>query len=121
MQKFMKDNFKLLFSDSIIRMSLIISVILISLQTALIAFFYSKLPPLVPVLNSQTWGNERLYSSSVTLLFPIILLLILITNIFTSSFYYKKHSLIARILSFNSLICIILSLLAYLQIILLVY
>lgn len=117
----MKDNFKLLFADVIVRTSLVASLLLIFLQTALIIFFYSKLPPLIPVLNSQPWGNERLYGSGVTLLFPVVLLLILITNVIISSFYYKKHTLIARILSFNSLICIILGLLAYLQIILLVY
>lgn len=117
----MKDNFRLLFSDVIVRISLIASLLLIFAQAALIVFFYFRLPPLIPVLNSQPWGNERLYGSGVTLLFPVILLLILIINVIISSFYYKKHSLIARILSFNSLICIILGLLAYLQIILLVY
>jgi len=117
----MRENLREFFKDSIVRIVMAASVILILLQTILIAIFYSKLPPLIPFLNSQPWGEGRLYPASVVFAFPIILLTVFIANNLLSAAFYKSYTLIARIFSFNSLLFIILGFLAYVQIILLVF
>lgn len=117
----MKDNIKLLMSDTIIKSSLFISVFFLTVQTVLMLFFQKNLPPYIPFFNSQPWGEERLIPSAAILFLPLMLFLVFIINNFISSILYTRHTLIARILTFNSLLFIFLGLLAYLQIILLVF
>lgn len=117
----MRDNLKLLFADNLIKISLLSSLILILIQVLLILIFFTKLPPLIPFLNSQPWGVERLSSSSTTLFLPAFLIAVFFLNNFLSATFYKRNTLIARILSFNSLLFISLSVFAYIQIIFLVF
>lgn len=84
-------------------------------------FFFSKLPPLIPLLNSRPWGESRLEPSSTILLIPLIIIVVFFLNNFLSAVFYRRNSLIARILAFNSLLFIGLSLVALTQISLLVF
>lgn len=117
----MKENFKNLLSDSTIKISLFTSFGLIIFQTLIILVFYPKFPPLIPIFNSQPWGMDRLFYSRGIFLLPIFLLFFLFLNTYISASSYKRHTLLARVLSVNSLIFIVLGFLAYLQIILLVF
>jgi len=117
----MKSNFKLLLLDKIIKYSLFASVFLILFQLIIAGLFLTKLPPLIPLLNSKPWGNSRLYPSITILLIPLLLIVGFIVNNLLSAVYYKTNTLAARILSFNSLLFILLSLLALVQIIFLVF
>ncbi len=117
----MKNNFKVLLSDNLIKISLYSSLFLIILQLVLIAFFYSKLPPLIPFLNSRPWGEERLVPTGVAFIIPVVFIVIFIINNFFASIYYKKNTLIARILSFNCLLLIMLGFIAYVRIVFLVF
>lgn len=119
--KFMRNNLKLLFSDNIIKTSFMISIALIMVQSLLVMFFFTKLPPLIPFLNSQPWGETRLYASSIIFLLPTFYLSVFIINYFLSAIYYQKNTLIARTLSFNCLLFMLLGILAFVQILLLVY
>jgi len=112
----MKGNLKLIFSDNIIKNSIFASIFLILTQTILILILFKQFPPLIPILNSQPWGTERLFSSSIVFLLPLFLTAIFILNNSLSAIYYKKSILIARILSFNSFLFIFLGILAYIQI-----
>jgi len=47
-------------ADKIIRWGMTFSLILLFLQASLIAFFYTKLPPLIPLFNQLPWGDDRL-------------------------------------------------------------
>ncbi|OGH15050.1 MAG: hypothetical protein A3G66_02780 [Candidatus Levybacteria bacterium RIFCSPLOWO2_12_FULL_39_17] len=116
----MKGNLKLIFSDNIIKNSIFASIFLILTQTILILILFKQFPPLIPILNSQPWGTERLFSSSIVFLLPLFLTAIFILNNSLSAIYYKKSILIARILSFNSFLFIFLGILAYIQIIFLI-
>ncbi len=117
----MRDSLRLTYKDKLIRIVLYSCIGLIVVQAIIIGLFFPKLPPLVPFLNSQPWGFDRLYPAWVTLLIiPSVIFVFLVNNLL-STFFYKKNTLIARILSFNSLLFITLSLLAFLQIIFLVF
>ncbi len=117
----MKDNLKYLFSDNLIKICLFLSVSLMLIQMILVIVFYYKFPPLIPFLNSRPWGEERLAPSGAILLIPTAFLIVFFVNNFLASIFYKRNTLVARILVFNCLLLILLGLLAYIQIIFLVF
>ncbi len=117
----MKGIIRLFLSDNLIKISMIASIGLIVFQSVLMFLFSSGLPPYVPFLNSQPWGEERLFPSYILYFTPLLLLSIFLINNLISARLYKKNTLISRILSFNSLLFIFLGLMAYVQIIFLVY
>ncbi len=117
----MKNNLNLLLSDKIIKLSIFASVALIIIESFLVLFFYTSLPPLVPFFNSRPWGEARLSQSVVFLSVPIILVIIFLVNNILSGAIYKKNVLIARILSFNALLFVGLCLIAVFQIMFLIY
>ena len=97
------------------------TTILIVGELVLIALIYPKLPPLIPFLNSQPWGEARLYPSWTILLVAPSVILVFFINGFLGTAFYNKNTLIARILSFNSLLFALLSFFAFVQIIFLVF
>ncbi len=117
----MKDSFKEVFSDKIIKYSISAAEFLIVIQTLFILFILPKLPPLIPLLNSNPWGVDRLYPSWAILFIPLILVLVFILNNILSTIFYRTNTLISRILSFNCLLFTMLSLVAFGQIIFLVF
>ncbi len=117
----MKGNLSLILSDNLIRISIYISLTLLISLSLLVLFLFSKLPPLIPLLNSRPWGESRLEPSSSILLIPLILIIVFMLNNFLSAVFYRRNSLISRILSFNALLFITLGLLAIGQISLLVF
>ncbi|HVT01467.1 MAG TPA: hypothetical protein VHE53_04515 [Patescibacteria group bacterium] len=117
----MRDSLRLTFKDKLIRLIFYSCLVLIIVQIIVIGLFYAKLPPLVPFLNSQRWGVDRLYPAWATLLIVPGIIIVFIVNNLLSAIFYKKNTLIARILSFNSLLFVTLSFLAFLQIIFLVF
>jgi hypothetical protein len=117
----MRGNLNLILSDNIIKLSFYASIIIIIFQIVLILITLNRLPPLIPLLNSQPWGAERLAPSLLVIVIPFILAAVFTINNFLSLIYYKKNTLAARILSFNAFLFIFLGFLAYIQIVLLVF
>ena len=117
----MSGNLSLILSDNIIKISFYSSLVIIIAQCILILITFNRLPPLIPFLNSQTWGVDRLYTSGVVFIIPFVLAAVFITNTSLSLFYYRGNTLAARILSFNAFLFILLGFLAYIQIVLLVF
>jgi hypothetical protein len=117
----MKGNLKILLADNTIRLTIFASLVLIIMQGVLIAFFFNKLPPLVPLLNSQPWGETRLYPYWMSVLILPVLIFVFIVNHFLGAIFYKKNSLVGRILVFNAFLFIFLAAIAFVQIILLVF
>lgn len=73
-----------------------------------ILIFYSQLPPFVPVFNQLPWGEQRL-GNTITIFIPVLVALsILVLNIFTASFSYKKAPLVSRMLAAISLLSAVL-------------
>ena len=117
----MRDKFSILLSDQFIRISLMLSILFIVPLIIIIIATYSSLPPLIPFFNSMPWGEQRLYMSNITIFLPLVLLFVLFINILQSLFLYKKYALISRIILFNCFLVLLLSLLAYLQILFLTF
>ncbi len=117
----MKEKFKPLVTDQFTRISLLLSLLFIIPLIILIFFTFSKLPPYIPFFNSMPWGEERLFSSKIAIFLPAILLVVFTMNVFQAVYVYKRYALVARIVMFNSFLFLLLSLLAYLQILFLSY
>ncbi len=116
----MKKTIDILLSDNIMKLSAGTSFAILLLSTVLIGLLYSKLPPYIPFLNSLPWGAERLFSSIVVIFLPVVFLFVILLNNILSARLYSKHALMARMVSFNGLLVVLLGFLAYLQIVLLV-
>ena len=117
----MRGGLSLILSDNIIKISFYSSLIIIIAQCILLLVTFNKLPPLIPFLNSQPWGIDRLYASKVVFVIPFVLAVVFIINNFLSLFYYRENTLASRILSFNAFLFILLGFMAYIQIVLLVF
>lgn len=117
----MKNNFSILLSDRGILYSLILAFLFFMFQLGLIGFQYAKLPPVVPLFNSLSWGAERLASSYVIFFIPLTILIIGACNYIFAAKFYKKHALLSRILCYNLLLCAALSTIALIQILFLVF
>src|SRR5688572_26854683 len=117
----MNAKFRLILSDKIIRVSVMTSIVLIIIETLIVLFTYNLLPPLVPFFNSKPWGEERLASSGIIFALPPLLFTIFMVNNLLSAYYYSKNTLVSRILSFTSLLVTILTGIAIVQIVFLVY
>lgn len=117
----MKNNFNILLSDRGILYALLLSSMFLFFQVGIIAFQYLKLPPVIPLFNSLSWGTERLASSYIIFLVPVVLLIIGICNYLFAAKFYKKHALLSRILCYNLLLCAALSTVALIQILFLIF
>lgn len=117
----MKNSLSLILADNLIRIAIYLSLVLLIVESLMVLFFFSNLPPLIPLLNSRPWGQSRLEPASSILLIPLVLIIVFLLNNFLSAVFYRKNSLIARILAFNALLFIGLGLLAIGQISLLVF
>lgn len=112
----MKEHIKLAIQDKIIRITLGLSLVIITLLVIGILLFVSHFPPIVPFFNSLPWGVDRLAPLGMVMLLPPVLIFIFLLNYVITFSIYKKHTLIARILAVNALLFIFLGFLAYLQI-----
>lgn len=117
----MRGSIKLVWADNLIRISLLSSLLLMVFLSIVVVVLYSKFPPLIPLINSQPWGESRLVGSQAIFILPLSLFLIFLFNNFLSAFFYKKNTLVSRILSFNSLLLIIIGFIAFVEIFFLVF
>ena len=117
----MKEKFSLMISDQFVRISLLFSLIFILPLIFIIIITYGTLPPLIPFFNSMPWGEERLASSQVAIFLPLLLIIIITSNILQAAFIYKRYVLVSRIVLFNTFLFLLLGLLSYLQILFLTY
>lgn len=117
----MKNNLESLLQDRTAKFSIISSIAIIIVYVVLVGVSFTKLPPLLPLFNSLPWGTARLAPVDAVFVFPVLFLTIFILNNLAAAKIYRKQILMARVVSFNSLLVIILGLLAYVQILLLVF
>ena len=117
----MKDNFRIIYLDKGIRYSLFISVFILTIITLVLLFVYTKLPPVIPLFNSLTWGSERLAARLIIFGIPVSLILMSVLNVFLSRIAYKRRALLSRMLSLNLLLVVVLSTVALVQILFLVF
>lgn len=105
----MKNLFKYVKSDKIIKGSFQLSTILLLSQIVYTAFSYFSLPPIVPLFNQLPWGEARLGQKYEIFIPCMLALLVLISNLFLINALYEKLPLLSRILSITTLLVSILS------------
>jgi len=72
--------------------ALVISIILIIVQTTVTSLFFSQLPPKVPLYYSQPWGENQLADSTYLFILPISSLIILIVNSILAALFVDEKS-----------------------------
>jgi hypothetical protein len=91
-------------ADKIIRWGMTFSFILLVLQAGLIALFYLKLPPVVPLFNQLPWGDDRLGAKSEIALPLGIAALFFIGNYLLLKKLYLSMPLVSRIIGITTLL-----------------
>jgi len=102
-------NSSLVKADKIIRWGMTISFILLLLQAGLLALFYLKLPPLVPLFNQLPWGDARLGSTYEILLPLVITAVFFLFNYILLTKLYPTMPLVSRIIGVTTLLASLLS------------
>ena len=117
----MKDNFKLLLKDNVVKVSLIFSLVFIFTMGLLLLFLYKSLPPYAPLLNSLSWGEDRIVPTKILLFLIPLTLSVTASNFLLGGFLYKKNPLLGRIVIFNSFLISLLVFLAVCEVLFLVF
>lgn len=105
----MKEYFKYVFVDKIIRWGIEAACVLILLQIIIVALFYRFLPPYIPLFNQMPWGEQRLGLHFEIVLPIIVVVVFCLINIFLLRQLYERMPLVSRILSITTLLTAILS------------
>lgn len=106
----MKESFKQVTSDKIIRWGMGLASFLIAVEIFLPGLFYFSLPPFIPVFNQMPWGETRL-GTKITIFIPVgTTLLFFFINFIFMSYLYTRIPLVSRILSITTLLIALLSL-----------
>jgi len=95
----MKNSFKEIVNDKITVFGFSLSLLVWGITTTLLIFFYSGLPPFIPLYNKRPWGYARL-GTRVEIVIPALLMVILfVINIIVSSKFYTKNPLVSRLIA----------------------
>jgi hypothetical protein len=105
----MKEFFSDIRNDNITQKSFFGSIFIIFLSVVYILFYYSNLPPFIPLYNQLPWGEQRLAATSGILIPSLLGFVIFIFNLILSSIIYKKIPLISRMLSVTTLLIALLT------------
>jgi hypothetical protein len=111
----MKEFFKKVKADKIIRIGAYSSFWFIIVHLIYIAVYYLRLPPVLPLYNQMPWGEERLGSKIEVFLPLLITASFFLLNLFLSLKIYEKMPLLSRILSITGLLISILSFIFIIQ------
>jgi hypothetical protein len=102
MHKSMKERFKNLTSDRIVKRSYLASLFLICLTFIYIVVIYRYLPSYLPIYNQLTWGVNRLAERAIVFLPLLFTTAILFLNIIFSQIIYEKMPLVVRMISITT-------------------
>lgn len=106
----MKELFKKINADRIIKLSTYFSLGFLLLHLIYSAILYNFLPPFLPLFNQMPWGEERL-GVKVEVFLPFLITLSFFSlNFFLSLRLYENMPLLSRILSITNLLVCVLSL-----------
>ena len=89
----MKQKINELIREAIVRRSIIIFVVIVSLYFAILIWKWGQLPPQLPLFYSLPKSNDQLATPVQLLILPFFSLLFFITNFITAAFFYPKEKL----------------------------
>ncbi len=107
----MKNLINNLTADKLAFRGFILSLFLTLITVLYILFYYSDLPPLIPIFNQLPWGNARLVSTVGIFIPVIVFVIVFVINVSFTSVVYSKNPLIARIVAAVTLILALMNLL----------
>ena len=105
----MSEVSKLVKADKIIRWGMTFSLILLLFQAGLLAVFYLRLPPVLPLFNQLPWSEDRLGVTYEFLLPFIITAVFFLFNYVLLRKLYITTPLISRIIGITTLLASLLS------------
>lgn len=100
----MKELFKKIKSDRIIKLSLFFSLSILVIHLAYLVILYNFLPPFLPIFNQMPWGKERLGVKAEIFLPLFINIAFFLLNFILTLRFYEKIPLLSRVLSTTSLL-----------------
>lgn len=107
----MNASIKEMLADKIIVGCLSITGFILLFHIFFVVYFFSKLPPFIPIFNQMPWGDTRIALKPYIALPILITLVIGLVNIGMSIFLYKKIPLISRFLTITWLLISLLTIL----------
>lgn len=116
----MKEITNFLKNDRVIKFTFFASSVLFLANIVFLSINFFNFPPMLPIYFGRPWGSEQLGKTFEIFLIPLFTLVVMALNTASAVFIYKESPMIARILlSAQSLFCL-LTLIAIIQITLLV-
>jgi hypothetical protein len=97
-----------LWRDPVAGKSLRLSILLCLILLVIIFIFFWRLPPEIPLAYSRPWGAEQLVSSYFLFVVLMIAIFIMVINSILASFLLHENQLLARIISWVSVLVIFL-------------
>ncbi|MFH1186861.1 MAG: hypothetical protein V1697_01660 [Candidatus Levyibacteriota bacterium] len=105
----MKKFFKIIIDDKITQKGFILCFAIILISILYILFYYNSLPPLLPLFNQLSWGDQRLSKTIGIFIPPLIAFFIFLINLIISSRIYSRAPLLSRILAITSFLISVLT------------
>lgn len=99
-----KDELRLIFQDKFFSWTIKISLFLIILQTAILFFFWKRIPPEVPFFYSRPWGEEQIAGKEFLFVAPFCLLVFTLVNMWLVGIFFQKEKLLGRIFVFTHIL-----------------
>ncbi len=91
-------------ADKFTFVSLIACFLFLFLQCALIAFYWKRLPPEIPIFYSMPWGGQMLGKTAFIWVIPFIDLIITLLNLALVVTFVKENKFLTKILVSSTLI-----------------
>lgn len=84
--------------------SFLVSIIFMVFQVSLIAFYWKRLPPEIPLFYSKPWGSSMLAHQIFIWLIPTLSFLFIFVNFCIVIFFLQENKFLNRVLCATSLL-----------------
>lgn len=116
-----KRGIRLVWEEKTLRVIIYLNLLLIFINFLFLGLFFSSLPPQVPLFYSQPWGKEQLAAPFWLVILPVGGFFVFLLNNFLAIHFIRGQKILSWILMGTSLGTAMISLIACLKIISLVY
>lgn len=84
--------------------SFLVSIIFVLLQVLLIAFYWRRLPPEIPLFYSKPWGSAMLSHLLFIWIIPVLSFFFIFVNFCIVIFFLQENKFLNRVLCVTSLL-----------------
>lgn len=116
----MKEILDFLRNDRVIKFTFFASSTFFLIGVIFLGINFFNFPPMLPIYFGRPWGSEQIGKTFEIFLIPLLTLLVMALNTAFATFTYKESPLVARILLSGQAAFCLLTLVAIVQITLLV-